>query len=88
MIPLHTHAREDECSYVLQGELTCYVGGEVVLTQNGSYVLKPRGVPHAFHNAGSETVRVIEILTPGGPSRATSMRMKRSRLARWLTRTQ
>jgi uncharacterized cupin superfamily protein len=66
MIPLHTHAREDECSYVLQGELTCYVGGEVVLTQNGSYVLKPRGVPHAFHNAGSETVRVIEILTPGG----------------------
>ena len=66
MIPPHTHAREDECSYVLQGELTCYVGGEVVLAQNGSYVLKPRGVPHVFHSAGSETARVIEILTPGG----------------------
>ena len=31
----------------------------------GSYVVKPRGVPHAFYNAGTETVRVMEILTPG-----------------------
>jgi quercetin dioxygenase-like cupin family protein len=65
MIPPHTHAREDECSYVLQGQLTCYVGGEVVLAAAGSYVVKPRSVPHAFYNGGSETVRVMEILTPG-----------------------
>ena len=31
MIPPHTHTREEECSYVLEGELTCYVGGEIVL---------------------------------------------------------
>lgn len=66
MIPPHTHAREDECSYVLQGELTCYVGGEVVVAPQGSYVLRRRGVPHAFYNAGPEGVRVMEILTPGG----------------------
>jgi quercetin dioxygenase-like cupin family protein len=65
MIPPHTHSREDECSYVLQGELTCYVGGEVVLAPQGSYVVKPRRVPHAFHNAGTGMVRVMEILTPG-----------------------
>ena len=65
MIPPHTHAREDECSYVLHGELTCYVGGEVVLAPAGSYVVKPRGIPHAFYNAGTETVRVMEVLTPG-----------------------
>jgi quercetin dioxygenase-like cupin family protein len=65
MIPPHTHAREDECSYVLDGDLTCYVGGEVVVAPQGSYVVKPRGVPHAFYNAGGETVRVMEILTPG-----------------------
>ena len=65
MIPPHTHAREDECSYVLQGQLTCYVDGEIVLAAAGSYVVKPRGVPHAFYNGGSETVRVMEILTPG-----------------------
>ena len=65
MIPPHTHDREHECSHVLEGELTCYVGGEVVVAPAGSYVLKPRGVPHAFYNAGSEAVRVMEILTPG-----------------------
>ena len=65
MIPPHTHACEDEYSFVLEGELTCYVGGEVVLAPTGSYVLKPRNVPHAFYNAGAETVLVMEILTPG-----------------------
>jgi quercetin dioxygenase-like cupin family protein len=65
MIPPHTHAREDECSYVLEGEMKCYVGGEVVLARQGSYVIKPRGMAHAFYNSGARTVRVMEILTPG-----------------------
>jgi quercetin dioxygenase-like cupin family protein len=43
-----------------------YVGGEVVLAKEGSYVVKPRGVPHAFFNAGPGTVRIMEILTPVG----------------------
>ena len=46
-IPPHTHANEDECSFILDGELTCYVGGRVVGAPKGSYVVKPRGVPHA-----------------------------------------
>jgi quercetin dioxygenase-like cupin family protein len=65
MIPPHTHACEDECSFVLEGEIKCYVDGEVVLAQKGSYVIKPQGVPHAFYNSGAKTVRVMEILTPG-----------------------
>ena len=43
-----------------------YVGGEVVLAKEGSYVIKAWGTPHAFFNAGPGTVRVMEILTPGG----------------------
>jgi quercetin dioxygenase-like cupin family protein len=66
MIPPHTHAREDECDFVLEGELKCDVGGEVAVAPAGSYVLKPRNVPHAFYNAGSETVRLVGIITPGG----------------------
>lgn len=66
MIPPHTHSREDECNFVLEGELTCDVGGELVVAPAGSYVLKPRGVPHALYNAGPGTVRVLEVLTPGG----------------------
>jgi hypothetical protein len=51
---------------VLRGELTCDVGGELVVAPAGSYVLKPKGVPHALCNTGTEPVWVVEILTPGG----------------------
>jgi Cupin domain len=51
---------------VLEGELTCAVGNETVVASASSYVLKPRGIPHALYNAGTEPVRVLEVLTPGG----------------------
>jgi quercetin dioxygenase-like cupin family protein len=66
MIPPHTHSREDECSLVLAGELTCDVGGEIGLAPTGSYVVKPRGVYHAFCNTGTERVWIMDVHTPGG----------------------
>jgi quercetin dioxygenase-like cupin family protein len=66
MIPPHTHSREHECNFVRKGELTSDVGGEIVVAPVGSYVLKPRGVPHALCNTGAEPVWVMELLTPGG----------------------
>ena len=65
MIPPHTHAREDECAFVLEGELTLDVGGEVVVAPVGSFVVKPRGVYHAVCNTGTEPVRFLEFHTPG-----------------------
>jgi len=65
MIPPHTHAREDECAFVLEGELTFDVGGEIVLASAGSFVLKPRGVYHAFCNTGTVHIRHLEIHAPG-----------------------
>ena len=65
MIPPHTHTREDECNFVLEGELTFDVGGEIVLARAGSFVLKPRGVYHAFCNTGTGANRHLEIHTPG-----------------------
>src|ERR687894_94022 len=47
-------------------QVTCDVGGEIVVAPAGSYVLKPRNVPHALCNTSTEPVRVMEILTPGG----------------------
>jgi hypothetical protein len=37
MIPPHTHAREDECTFVLEGELTFDVGGEIVVAPARSF---------------------------------------------------
>ena len=65
MIPPHTHTREDECAFVLEGELTLDVGGEIVVAPVGSFVVKPRGVYHAVCNTGAEPVRFLEIHTPG-----------------------
>ena len=53
MIPPHTHTREDECNFVLEDELTFDIGGEIVVAQVGSFVVKPRGVYHAFCNTGA-----------------------------------
>ena len=64
LVPPHTHAHEDEFSYVLQGEIGVRMGDEVLLATPGCYVLKPRGVPHTFWNAGPAPGRLIEIIAP------------------------
>jgi quercetin dioxygenase-like cupin family protein len=64
LIPPHTHTREDECSYVISGRVVFQVGEDIVAADAGSYVIKPRGVSHAFWNPGSEPARVMELHVP------------------------
>src|SRR4051812_31583288 len=62
--PLHTHANEDEYSYVLEGEVGVQIGDEVAVAKPGDLVFKPRGVQHAFWNAGDTPARLLEIISP------------------------
>jgi quercetin dioxygenase-like cupin family protein len=64
--PLHTHEREDEYTFVLEGEIGVQVGDEVRVARPGDLVFKPRGVPHAFWNAGDAPARALEIISPAG----------------------
>jgi quercetin dioxygenase-like cupin family protein len=64
--PMHTHQREDEYTYVLEGEIGVQVGEEVLVARPGDLVFKPRGVPHAFWNAADEPARALEIISPAG----------------------
>jgi quercetin dioxygenase-like cupin family protein len=64
LIAPHTHTREDECAYVLSGQLTYQIGDLVRTVSAGTYVVKPRGIPHAFWNGGSEPARVMELHLP------------------------
>lgn len=64
--PPHTHADVDEVSFVAEGEVGVWLDGEEFRAGAGSYILKPRGVPHTFWNAGSERARVVEIISPPG----------------------
>jgi quercetin dioxygenase-like cupin family protein len=62
--PMHTHTHEDEYSYVLEGRVGVQVGDEVTVAGPGELVFKPRGVPHAFWNAGDTPARLLEIISP------------------------
>ncbi len=64
--PPHTHTNEDEYSFVVEGKIGVMVGEEVYEAGPGSYVIKPRGVPHAFWNSGPEPARIVEIISPAG----------------------
>ena len=62
--PPHRHAREDECSYVLEGTLTVWRDGTVTSVGPGGVVAKPRGEWHTFWNAGPRPVRFLEVIAP------------------------
>ncbi len=64
--PPHTHSREDEFSYVLEGTVGVKLGNQEFLVSRGSYIVKPRGIPHAFWNPGPEPARLLEIIAPSG----------------------
>lgn len=64
--PTHTHANEDEYSFVLSGRVGAHLGEEYAEYGPGELLVKPRGVPHAFWNAGEEEARVLELIAPGG----------------------
>jgi mannose-6-phosphate isomerase-like protein (cupin superfamily) len=64
--PPHTHRDEDEFSLVLEGEIGVRIGDDEFVAGPGTYVLKPRGVPHAFWNPGPEPARFVEIISPPG----------------------
>ncbi|HEX4952057.1 MAG TPA: quercetin 2,3-dioxygenase [Thermoanaerobaculia bacterium] len=63
--PPHIHHLEDELYFVLEGEVTFFVGEETYEAGPGSTVFLPRGVPHWF-TLNSETARTLILLTPAG----------------------
>ena len=63
--PLHVHHREDEWFYVIDGELTFWVGGQMIEAPAGSFVYGPRDIPHTF-TVSSEQARFLLVTEPAG----------------------
>ena len=63
--PIHTHTREDETLYVLEGTITAYVGDERIDVEAGSYAALPKDVPHGLSVRGDEA-RLLVTLEPAG----------------------
>lgn len=62
--PLHVHRREDEWFYVIEGEVTFWVGGTTIVAPAGSFVYGPRDVPHTFLVTSSPTARFLMVTEP------------------------
>ena len=66
MVMPHVHEREDEYSFVLVGTIGARIGDREIEASAGSYVLKPRQVPHAFWNPTDQPARILEMISPAG----------------------
>ncbi|HEV2357624.1 MAG TPA: cupin domain-containing protein [bacterium] len=66
LVPPHVHRNEDELSYVVTGTFGIRIGDAIATAGPGSYVFKPRNVPHTFWNPGPGPARLIELIWPAG----------------------
>lgn len=65
LVPPHTHSREDELLYVVEGEMTVELGDDIYTAPVGAVVWRPRGQRHALWNSADQPVRYFEVITPG-----------------------
>jgi mannose-6-phosphate isomerase-like protein (cupin superfamily) len=63
--PVHVHHREDEWFFIMEGELTFWVGGRIIEAKTGSFVYGPRDIPHTF-TVTSPQAHSIVVTEPAG----------------------
>jgi quercetin dioxygenase-like cupin family protein len=63
--PPHTHAREDELFYILDGTFEIRIGDDVHELGPGGFAFVPRGTVHNFRNTAETPSRILVGFTPG-----------------------
>lgn len=63
--PIHTHTREDETLYVLDGSITAYLGDQKLTVEAGSYAALPKRVPHGL-TVNGESAHLLVTVVPAG----------------------
>jgi mannose-6-phosphate isomerase-like protein (cupin superfamily) len=66
---LHTHVREDEVWWVLEGDFRFKAGDAMFELSTGGMAFGPRGTPHNFQNVGETPGRLLVFTTPSGTER-------------------
>ena len=67
---LHTHLREDELWYVIEGDFRFKAGDAMLRASTGGMAFGPRGTPHCFQNVSDTTpARLLVMFTPAGMER-------------------
>ena len=63
--PGHTHEREDENYYILEGSIRFWVGEKIIDAKAGDFIHLPKGIPHKFE-LQSDRVKELMWMTPSG----------------------
>ncbi|HEV2739512.1 MAG TPA: cupin domain-containing protein [Candidatus Elarobacter sp.] len=63
--PMHVHEDADELFYVLDGNLTFFVGPQRIEASPGAFVYLPRFVHHGFQ-VNTKEARIFNFVTPAG----------------------
>lgn len=66
---LHTHLREDEVWFVLEGDFRFKAGDAMFWVSEGGMVFGPRCTPHSFQNVGDVAGRLLVFYAPSGAER-------------------
>ncbi|WP_210330851.1 cupin domain-containing protein [Mesorhizobium sp. NBSH29] len=61
----HSHDRENEIFYVLDGTMSFLIGDTRRDANKGSFIFVPAGVEHDFENRSQERAGVLNIFSPG-----------------------
>ena len=70
LVKPHMHTKEDEFTLILAGSVGARLGDKTIEEiPAGSWLVKPREIPHAMWNVGTEPARILEVVTPGGLER-------------------
>jgi quercetin dioxygenase-like cupin family protein len=64
--PPHSHLREDEAYYVLEGAFAFTVGETRTEAEAGTFIHFPRGVMHGYQNTSERDGRLLAIYWPAG----------------------
>lgn len=63
--PLHTHTKEDEMVFVVDGEITAFVGDSRVDVGPGAFAALPRGIPHTIRVQGDSATLLLTLIPAG-----------------------
>ena len=64
--PPHVHSREEEGFYILEGEITFFVGDQRLVASAGVFANMPLGIPHSFKNESGQPAKMLISVAPAG----------------------
>jgi quercetin dioxygenase-like cupin family protein len=64
--PPHTHSREEEAFYILEGEVTFTINGERLVATPGMFANMPVGSLHSFKNESGTPAKMLISVAPAG----------------------